>query len=174
MGCRLACAMTSVLLELFRHKAWATLRLIEFCQTIDPSHLDASLPGTYGSVRATLAHLANAETSYFRRLTGEQLGPVLEEETATLDALAERIALLGPRWETLLDDMSLPDREIQTQRGVTHGVAPLAQAIHHADDHRTHVLSILGSRGLKVPELDIWAYAAHAGFSRATVEAPTA
>jgi hypothetical protein len=35
----------------------------------------------------------------------------------------------------------------------------MAQAIHHADDHRSHILSILGARGLEVPELDVWAYA---------------
>jgi len=38
----------------------------------------------------------------------------------------------------------------------------MAQAIHHADDHRSHVLSILGARGLAVPEpngLDVWGYA---------------
>jgi hypothetical protein len=40
---------------------------------------------------------------------------------------------------------------------------PMAQAIHHADDHRSHILSILGARGLEVPELDVWAYAWSAG-----------
>jgi hypothetical protein len=35
------------------------------------------------------------------------------------------------------------------------GAVPLAQAIHHADDHRSHVLSILGARGLEAPDLDV-------------------
>jgi len=39
----------------------------------------------------------------------------------------------------------------------------MGQAIHHADDHRTHVLSILGARGLEVPELDLWGYAESTG-----------
>jgi cyclophilin family peptidyl-prolyl cis-trans isomerase len=39
----------------------------------------------------------------------------------------------------------------------------MAQAIHHADDHRTHVLSILGARGLEIPALDVWGYAESAG-----------
>jgi hypothetical protein len=39
----------------------------------------------------------------------------------------------------------------------------MAQAIHHADDHRGHILSILGARGLDVPDLDVWAYAESAG-----------
>jgi hypothetical protein len=39
----------------------------------------------------------------------------------------------------------------------------MAQAIHHADDHRSQVLSILGARGLDVPDLDVWKYAESAG-----------
>jgi hypothetical protein len=39
----------------------------------------------------------------------------------------------------------------------------MAQAIHHADDHRSHILSILGARGLEVPELSVWDYAISTG-----------
>jgi uncharacterized damage-inducible protein DinB len=53
--------MRSVLAELLYHKTWATLRLIEFCQGVAPEHLDASVPGTYGSVRDTLRHLLAAD-----------------------------------------------------------------------------------------------------------------
>ena len=31
--------MTGTLVELFRHKAWATLRLIEYCQVLADEHL---------------------------------------------------------------------------------------------------------------------------------------
>jgi hypothetical protein len=42
----------------------------------------------------------------------------------------------------------------------------MAQAIHHADDHRTHVLTIIGAMGLDAPEPDVWAYAESAGLVR--------
>jgi hypothetical protein len=38
----------------------------------------------------------------------------------------------------------------------------MAQAIHHAGDHRTHIMSILGARGLELPgpnDLDAWGFA---------------
>jgi uncharacterized damage-inducible protein DinB len=157
--------MTSVLLELFKHKTWATLGLIEFCQSLEAEHLEATQPGTFGSVRATLTHLVNADSNYYRRLTDEQVGPEVEA-SASLDTFAERVRLLDPLWARLLDDASLPDRPIPSRWGTTDGVALLAQSIHHADDHRTQVLTILGARGLEVPELDIWAYGEHAGFVR--------
>jgi hypothetical protein len=81
-----------------------------------------------------------------------------------MDALAERIRRLGPRWEILAHDTDLPSREVTSRDGWRMlGAVPMAQAIHHADDHRSHVLSILGARGLEVPDLDVWGYAESAG-----------
>jgi uncharacterized damage-inducible protein DinB len=53
--------MNDVLLELYRHKTWATLRLIEHCQGLGDEHLDATIPGTFGTIRDTLRHLVNSE-----------------------------------------------------------------------------------------------------------------
>jgi hypothetical protein len=45
--------MTGTLLELFRHKTWATLRLIEYCQGLADEHLDSTIPRTFGTIRPT-------------------------------------------------------------------------------------------------------------------------
>ena len=34
----------------------------------------------------------------------------------------------------------------------------LVQAIHHGNDHRTHICTVLSSHGVSVPEMDVWAY----------------
>jgi hypothetical protein len=73
-----------------------------------------------------------------------------------------------------MQDPTAPDREVENRWGFALGVAPLAQSIHHADDHRTQVLSILGSRGLDVPELDVWAYGAEQGYVQYKAPAPAA
>jgi hypothetical protein len=87
-----------------------------------------------------------------------------------LEELAERIRRLGPRWEDLAQDPDLPGRDVTTTDGWRlPGAVLLAQAIHHADDHRSHILSILGARGLAVPEpngRDLWGYAEAAGLMR--------
>jgi uncharacterized damage-inducible protein DinB len=163
--------MNEVLLELYRHKTWATLRLIELCQGLADEHLDATIPGTYGTIRETLRHLVDAEEDYYSILTREPFStkeeaeaflrpePPLPDGPVPLDVLAERIRRLGPRWEALSQDADLPGRLVTSTDGWRFpGVTPMAQAIHHADDHRSHVLSILGARGLEVPELDLWAY----------------
>jgi hypothetical protein len=40
---------------------------------------------------------------------------------------------------------------------------PVTQAIHHANDHRTRVLSILGTCRLGDLRLGVWGYARSAG-----------
>jgi uncharacterized damage-inducible protein DinB len=170
--------MSGALLELFRHKTWATLRLIEYCQGLENEHLDATIPGTYGTIRETLRHLVSSEEGYFSILTRQRfhtkeeaaafvLPNPLPEGPAPLDELAQRIRSLGPRWELLAQDHELPTREVTTTDGWrVPGAVPMAQAIHHADDHRSHIMSILGARGLEVPEpngLDLWGYAESAG-----------
>jgi uncharacterized damage-inducible protein DinB len=53
--------MNGTLLTLYRHKTWATLRLIEHCQGLDDDQLEATIPGTYGTIRDTLRRLVDSE-----------------------------------------------------------------------------------------------------------------
>ena len=154
----------NTLLELCRHKTWATLRLIEHCQSLDAEHLNATLPGRYGTISATLRHVVKADEDYFSVLTSEQLSGLLPDGLVSLDELAQRIRRLGPHWEVMVQDPDLSGRRVTCLDGVSWpGAVLLAQMIHHADDHRTHILSILGARGLEEPRLDVWAYAQAAG-----------
>jgi uncharacterized damage-inducible protein DinB len=165
--------VSDTLLELYRHKTWATLRLIEYCQKLDDEHLDATIAGTFGSIRQTLRHLVGADEGYFSILTRKRLSEPLSDGVVKLgdlpdgpvplDELAKRIRALGPRWELLAQDADVAHRGCTTTDGWrVPGSVLMAQAIHHADDHRSHILSILGARGLEVPEpngLDVWGYA---------------
>jgi len=162
-------AMNDVLLHLYRHKTWATLRLIDYCQGVGDEHLDATIPGTYGTIRETLRHLVEAEEWYLSILTPGSPDP-LPDGPVSLDELAERIRSLGPRWEILAQDPDLPGREVATDDGWRMpGAIVMAQAIQHAESHRTHVMSILGARGLHVPEpsdLDVWGYSDTTGLTQ--------
>jgi uncharacterized damage-inducible protein DinB len=156
--------MNGALLELYRHMTWATLCVIELCQGLDDEALDATIPGTFGTIRETLRHLVNAEEGYFRILTRERLSEPLPDGPIPMDELAARIRRLGPRWEVLAQDTDRPTREATSSDGWRFpGWVPMAQAIHHADAHRSHVLSILGARGMKVPDLGVWDYAEAVG-----------
>jgi uncharacterized damage-inducible protein DinB len=106
--------MNEVLLELYRHKTWATLRLIEHCQSLDDAQLDATIPGTYGTIRDTLRHLVGAEERYFWEVTGNRLAEPFPDGPVPLAELAGRIRRFGPRWEALVRDADAPHRVITT------------------------------------------------------------
>jgi len=48
----------------FKHNLWANLRLLECCAEVLDEQLDATILGTFGSIRDTLAHIVQAEQSY--------------------------------------------------------------------------------------------------------------
>jgi uncharacterized damage-inducible protein DinB len=153
--------MSEALLDLFRHKTWATLRLLEFCQGLSDADLEATTPGTYGSISDTLRHLVRAEEGYFARLTGQRFFEDLPSSGAVpLPELVKRITRLGPEWEKLAADGGVQGREVTTDDGWRQrGAVIMAQAVHHADDHRTHVLSVISARGMEGPDIDVWSYA---------------
>jgi uncharacterized damage-inducible protein DinB len=148
--------MNEVLVELFRHKTWATLLLIEACQGLDDEALDATTPGTYGTIHDTLHHLVGADQSYLATVTGEVPADPLPDEHVSLETLAGLTRQLGPRWQALARDPEIGGREVITGDGWRTPVAiPMAQAVHHAECHRGHVLSVLGAHGIEIPGLDI-------------------
>ncbi|MGH2379928.1 MAG: DinB family protein [Candidatus Limnocylindria bacterium] len=63
---------TPILVEIFRHHAWANERLVEACASLGSTELDLTVPGTYGSVRDTIVHLLAAEER-FVALLGEAM-----------------------------------------------------------------------------------------------------
>ncbi len=148
--------MNEALVELFRHKTWATVSLIEACRQLTAGQLAASAPGTYGSIHATLVHLVAADESYLATATGEPVAGPVADAAATLGDLADRMRRAGQRWERVAADPDAASRQITTRDGWrTPAAVPIAQAIQHADEHRGHVLTVLGANGIELPGLDI-------------------
>ena len=54
---------TDTLTTLFRHNRWANVRILERCAGLTDEQLDATIAGTYGSIRDTLQHIVTAERS---------------------------------------------------------------------------------------------------------------
>jgi uncharacterized damage-inducible protein DinB len=154
--------MNSLLL-LLRHKTWATLRLLEHCQALDDDQLRLTIPGTYGTILDTLRHVVGADEDYFTVLTGEQPAEWFLAETwdtVSLDDFVMSTRRRGPGWEAVAEDRDIQRRPAVFPDGIGWpGAVLVAQALHHADDHRTQICSILGAHGLEVPRLDVWAYA---------------
>ncbi len=157
--------MDDLLEQAFRYHKWANLHLLDACVALTPEQLELTTPGTYGTIAATWQHLLSAEQRYLSRLKSEEprlnermpfpgIRDLRREAERTADGLMAQAARLerGER-----GDYTFRDGRVRLSRWVF-----ALQALHHGNDHRTHICTILGAHGLGYGDMDVWA------FSRAT------
>jgi uncharacterized damage-inducible protein DinB len=154
---------SSVLATLFRHNAWANLKLLDFCERLGGEQLDAQAVGGYGSIRNTLAHIIGAEMSYVVRVNGKQpprpfdrRGPfpgfgVLKDVARWASDELLQLAL-SAREDTIV-------QEREGQQLVEYTLASLiVQAITHSTEHRTQIATIITQLGMEPPDMSGWQY----------------
>ena len=73
--------MPAGLPDFFKFNLWANLRLLDACAQLSNAQLDATIIGTFGSIRETLMHLFASEEGYARHVTGKAPAPLLREFT---------------------------------------------------------------------------------------------
>src|SRR5262245_56846128 len=150
--------------ELFRYHTWATLRLIDHCAGLPAEVLGESAPGTAGPILDTLVHLVAAEQRYLRRMPGEQPRTTIREGMEP--ALTELRAVFAEQaglWDALLDreaelNVTLPAQPDGWPETPHAETLLILQCLHHGNDHRTHIGTVLGARGREAPDIDGWAY----------------
>jgi uncharacterized damage-inducible protein DinB len=149
--------------DAFAHHTWATLRVMDVCAELDPDQLQATAPGTYGSILDTLRHIAAADSGYLFAMSGGKVQPI-DEEQMDLAELRKTIEGFVSEYSALLETDLDPDRIVVRHRddgSETH--APLgirlAQAVHHGSDHRSQICTILTTLGVEPPAIDLWDYA---------------
>lgn len=149
---------------MFDHHVWATTQLIDALEQLPVERLDAEIPGTYGSLQATLTHLVDADWNYLRRLTTPPTPPRETESARALADLRTEMHGHAARWAQALDELDagalgavIEAKEDYPRTEHAEGML-LLQAIHHGNDHRTQICSTLGALGLDVPDLDGWEF----------------
>lgn len=155
--------MSSALTEMFRHNLWANLGLLDACDGVGDSVLDATTPGNYGRARDTLLHLCASEERYVFRLTAEEQKRPLSEENPFpgLAELRKRATASGEALITIATRFRprIIKGIYRGQRMAIPAVIFMIQAINHATEHRAHVMTILTQQGVQPPDLDAWHYA---------------
>jgi uncharacterized damage-inducible protein DinB len=141
----------------FGHHFWATQRLLAECGSLSASQLELSAPGTYGSILGTLTHLVSSDRGYLSRL--RRKGRAQQLETASLEELSELWEREIDGWQQYLATRPDFGTTVECSDGWYPSWVLIVQAIHHGNEHRTHVGTVMLAHGLELPELDVWAYA---------------
>jgi uncharacterized damage-inducible protein DinB len=159
--------------EAFRAHAWATRRLLEFCQGMTPEQLaEGRNEATGWSILQTFTHLVSADGYYVGSLagTGRPVPRWNESEDPAWDinTLLERSAKLAGLWEAYLQTADDAERLVLLDEGTFECRAGVivAHALHHGDLHREQICSIVRRLGLEPPDLQPWEYAADKGRAR--------
>ncbi len=160
--------MNELLLDAFRHSAWAKKKLIAACGSLSAEELGRPAPDSFGSILATLNHLVITDANYVACLDD---GPPawLDEEAANdlskLLTLAEEIA---DRWQRFLREPVNGERIVTLDKGAyeTHAGVVVVQALHHVSIHGEQVCASLTALGVEPPDVQPWALADDTGRSR--------
>jgi uncharacterized damage-inducible protein DinB len=161
--------MEAALLESFRHNAWATETLIAACEGLTDEQLDATAPGTFGSVIRTLRRIVGTESWFIELLTREPPAwahGIREADLGRLNRAGGQAAAFWERFITSGFDPDRPVHEYEADRDETVTVPAsliTTLAVYHGSEHRAQVCTVLASIGLTPPELDAWEYAKAAG-----------
>jgi uncharacterized damage-inducible protein DinB len=149
--------------RLLRHMAWANAAVIGRLAELPDSALALASPRNEWSVARILHHLVSAAGGYAARLEGMPRLPKTEPpaSAAELGALAERCAGFDARLRAqaaTLEGLVAYAGDAGNERARS---TVLAQAIHHATEHRAQIAGALSTNGLDAIDLDaldLWAY----------------
>ena len=151
--------MTAALDLVLRHNLWANRSLIEFCVGLDHATLDRATPGTYGTLLSTIQHIVSGEQWYVWILSGERIGAPVDEKVPR--PLEEMISIVVRTGERAIELASTDDaeRRVKADGKDWNAGTVYAQLVHHGNEHRGHVKSILGANGIEPPGVSAWGYA---------------
>ncbi len=161
--------MNEILLDPFRHNAWATEKLLQFCRTLTPEQLQGTAVGAFGTIQATLKHILDGEANYHLALVGSY--PEWDwspDEVPSLKVLEQRAGDMKAFWERIVaspfdPDMLLARQNRDGSRDESRAGVVLAQVLNHGNEHRGQVCTILTTLGIQPPQIDGWGYGVATG-----------
>lgn len=153
--------MNRPLIEAFRYNKWANLHLLDVCTALSDEERQLTALGTYGTISATLLHLFSAEQRYLRRLTGTTPKISERRRARSLAVLREHAVRSGDQLIEAAKRIKPGDTIDEKRHGRIYRLnltVVLVQAMHHGNDHRTHICTILGAHDIPYGDMDVWAY----------------
>jgi uncharacterized damage-inducible protein DinB len=152
------------ILKIFKHMSWANLELLNILSKQPDEAINYKLVDSEWTVGKIAHHIIAAQEILIARLLNEK--PIRD---TTIVSSASQIAELIPRCRAndakLLELTNLaeqkhifgkPDRQVEFATSTI-----LAQAVHHATEHRAQISDVLAANGSNVVNLDlidVWAF----------------
>ena len=149
-------------IEFFQYNHWANQELMRICIKLSDEIITANLPGSYGSIRDTFAHILKAEISFLKRIHGTypQPGFTWEENPSLSQMMAYETELNQALLDTL-QRVPVTQNVHEEGDGWTFDYQArliFMSVVYHGMAHRTDITTVLNQKGISLPELDVWGY----------------
>ena len=152
--------------RLLRHMAWANSRVLSDLDQLPPEILDLHAPSDPDWPVGSIArHLVEAAGFYCRRL-GAAVPAFTFDDDSSLSDLAQ-LAVACQGFDVHLRQLA-SEPESMTTYSRDGGLVVkrarstiIAQAIHHATEHRTQIAGVLSNHGIReidLDTLDLWSF----------------
>jgi uncharacterized damage-inducible protein DinB len=150
------------LVEFVLYNQWANQQLMSICMNLEEELLTAGIPGTYGSILETFGHLLRAEAGFLKRIHGTSPQPAFTwEDKPTLEQMATYAAQVNEAFIDTIQRVSPAQNVHEEDKDWTFDYDArliFMSVAYHGIAHRTDITTFLNSRGITLPELDVWGY----------------
>ena len=150
------------LIEFIRYNQWANQQLLFICLSLDEDLLTTEIEGTTGSILETFGHILCAEAGFLERIHGTSPQPDFEwkdgPSLAQMTAFAEQT---GKAFMDTIQNVSPIENVHEEANGWSFDYQArliFMSLIYHGISHRTDITTLISSKGITSPELDIWGY----------------
>src|SRR5919201_533530 len=152
--------MNEVLLEAFRHNAWATKQLLAVSRGLTQEQLTSpgTATGTERGILAIFNHIVQSDRGYVSRRGDRPAWVDTEEDTDDLDELERRAGENAQGWGRFLSTPIEATRLIILDQGAYEAEQSviIVQALHHGNVHREQICAIMTGLGVQPPDVQAW------------------
>jgi uncharacterized damage-inducible protein DinB len=150
------------MIEFFQYNHWVNQALLVICMGLDDEILSARIPGSYGSIHDTFAHILKAEISFLERIHGGYPEPDFKwEDDPSLSQMAAYESILNQALIDTLQHVPATRNVHEEDNGWTFDYQArliFMSVVYHGIAHRTDITTALNNKGISLPELDVWGY----------------
>ena len=150
------------LVEFVAYNAWANRELMGICAALEEGVVSAEIPGSAGSILQTFAHLLRAEAGFLQRIHGTFPRPDFDwQGNPSLAQMTTYAGVLGSAFAETIQQIAPTENVHEENDEVTFDYDArliFMSHIYHGIAHRTDITTFLNSRGVELPELDVWGF----------------
>jgi uncharacterized damage-inducible protein DinB len=164
--------MKELLKSYTKYNIWANERICKVLEKLDPAQLDKELISSFNTVRKTMYHVWDAETIWYKRLTGKSLS-TWPSESFKGDFAEFQTLFLGGSGKFFMYVLNKDPKQLEQEltyknlegKEYTLKIVNIIQhVVNHSTFHRGQIITMLRNLGLTVlPSTDYSAFIRESG-----------